>query len=477
MSEEVQTLRARVAELEAAAPGSGDAAAPAQLSGLLEAMADLVFVFDTQHRFVFCNATDSGDQRLLLPPSAFLGKRHDEVLPPDVDALFCDAFDRALHGETSSFDYGLTLGGQDRWYAATVSQLRDAGGVAGTIALVRDITERHEAETAVRDAEKRWRSLVENTTDNIMLIDRHGIVLYINQAAPGLDKDAVIGTSVYNYVPANCVASLREAYDRAFETGQPGTYETDYIRRNGETRRYEGCIGPIMQDGNVVALTVSCRDISDIRALEKALVESAERQRRELAFNLHDDLGQHLAGLQMISAALCRTVERDCPQALGLATQARELASAAVRKTRALAMGASALPPGPEGLALRLRQLAIDIGGRPAGPRVRFDETGPVAVGNVDVATHLYRIAEEAVNNAVRHADASEIVIRLVSDAEHIYLDVIDDGRGWTDAGTTGMGQRIMRFRAAMVGGSVSVDTAPGRGSRVSCTCPAPAST
>jgi len=131
-----------------------------------------------------------------------------------------------------------------------------------------------------------------------------------------------------------------------------------------------------------------------------------------------------------------------------------------------------------EGLPSALEELAKTTRDR-FKIRCRFASKGPVAVESSVTATHLYRIAQEAVSNAVKHSRASSVAIRLRAPAGMLELSVTDDGEGLSDAKrkeATGMGLHIMDYRARTIGGTLQVG--PGRrgGTKVSCCVPAPAS-
>jgi signal transduction histidine kinase len=178
--------------------------------------------------------------------------------------------------------------------------------------------------------------------------------------------------------------------------------------------------------------------------------------------------------MQLVADSLYRRLQREGSGASEQAIELRDLASTALRKTRELVHGASSLESGPMGLALGLRRLADDIDSYADRTAVRLTADENMAIHSVEVATQLYRIAEEAVSNALRHADAREIKIELTGDAEQIRLSIADDGNGSVDGNSNGMGIRIMRFRAGIIDGMLEISSQPGRGTRVTCVCPAP---
>ena len=143
----------------------------------------------------------------------------------------------------------------------------------------------------------------------------------------------------------------------------------------------------------------------------------------------------------------------------------------AVAQTRFLARGLVPVGSDPDALRNGLTELAarIDALGR---VHCSFDSPQPVEIGKPDVAAHLYRIAQEAVNNAMKHAQAKTVVIRLVQEGAGLLLEVIDDGRGLQKTTRQGLGLGVMRYRANIIGAELSVSSKRTGGVAVSCRLP-----
>ncbi len=171
-------------------------------------------------------------------------------------------------------------------------------------------------------------------------------------------------------------------------------------------------------------------------------------------------LEQRLAGAKSKEAAAF------APEAGKIARHVRE----AISQTRLLARGLSPVVLESEGLMAALRQLAENAS-QMFHVRCEFECDPPVLVTEHSVATHLYRIAQEALSNAIKHGKARHILIRLRANRERIFLMVKDNGAGMPDTPSKGkgMGLRIMQYRAGMIGGSVVVERAPEGGANVLC--------
>ncbi len=209
--------------------------------------------------------------------------------------------------------------------------------------------------------------------------------------------------------------------------------------------------------------------------LEREVLDASERERQRIGRDLHDGLGQHLTAASMASGALARSLATGqsplAERAEGIAGQLR----AAIAETRSLSHGLAPIELADEGFMAALGALADSIRGRTA-VRCVFECPQPVRVANIDTATHLYRIAQEAVTNALKHADASEIRIGLGQRDGALILEVDDDGDGFepeaVPPAATGIGLRVMRYRARLIGGDLVIGSPPAGGTRVACHIP-----
>lgn len=212
------------------------------------------------------------------------------------------------------------------------------------------------------------------------------------------------------------------------------------------------------------------------KRLEKEILEISEREQQRIGQDLHDDLGQQLAGIWCLSRVLeSSLITQKSPEAKN-ATEITGLLKNALALTRALARGLHPVALDTGGLSAALVELAqrtSDLF------RVRCrSHCQELEVANT-VATHLYRIAQEAVTNAVKHGQAKEIEIELSANPHQILLSIRDYGTGLPedlDPARPGMGLRIMNYRAGMIGGILKIDGClTGGGTLVTCTLPQPA--
>jgi signal transduction histidine kinase len=209
------------------------------------------------------------------------------------------------------------------------------------------------------------------------------------------------------------------------------------------------------------------------KRLEKSILEIGEKEKERIARDLHDGLGQHLTGVAFLSKVLERKlVEQSAPDACDAAKIAR-LVNEAIHQTRELARGLLPVQPGSKGLMAALRHLAAEVE-ELFDVACHFRAEEDVLIRDIDRATHLYRIAQEAVTNAIKHGQSRHIVIGLLHRGDKVSLSIRDDGVGFTDRleNKEGMGIRTMNYRANMIGASLDIQKNPAGGTLVTCSLP-----
>lgn len=206
------------------------------------------------------------------------------------------------------------------------------------------------------------------------------------------------------------------------------------------------------------------------RMLEEQILEISDCERRRIGQDLHDGLGQHLTGIELMTQALEQKLagksKADAAQAAKIAQHVRE----AIRQTRALARGLSPVELDAGGLMSALHELVTNVQNM-FRVKCTFRCDKPVLIRENTVATNLFRIAQEAVSNAIKHGKANEIEIALGTSPDRVVLAVKDNGTGIPPdvSGATGMGLRIMRYRASVIGASFAIERDPHGGTMAIC--------
>jgi PAS domain S-box-containing protein len=239
-----------------------------------------------------------------------------------------------------------------------------------------------------------------------------------------------------------------------------------------QTVRYVKIMGePVaIQNGKAIKVVGTLMDITERIELEREALEAREREQRRFGRDLHDGLGQRLTALELFGQALVSDVKQKAPNLLpevqNLTQQLRE----AVTEARLLSHGLSPVPLEADGLMRALDELALGIR-KMTKLDCRFVAPTPVLLDDVTVATQLYRIAQEAVNNATKHSGATRIRISLGTRQGRTALQIEDNGCGFSGGrrDDTGMGMRVMKYRAEMIGATLEIGPAPRRGLRITC--------
>jgi PAS domain S-box-containing protein len=212
-------------------------------------------------------------------------------------------------------------------------------------------------------------------------------------------------------------------------------------------------------------------DITEHKRLEEEVLRISEMERRRIGQDLHDGICQQLAGIEFKLQALAENLpaKTHAGQAAQIAGHVRD----AIAQTRSLARGLSPVALESEGLMSALRVLAEDTV-KLFDVECRFVNNAPVLMHNDTAATHLYRIAQEAVNNALKHGKAKSIEIQLSEEPQRIVLMVNDNGTGFTPGaeGGQGMGLHIMQYRASLIGARVILQPQTVGGMAVICFLP-----
>jgi PAS domain S-box-containing protein len=318
-----------------------------------------------------------------------------------------------------------------------------------------EIKERKEAEVALRYSENRYRSVIEAMPDAMVVYDMEGQVTYLNPAFTevfGWTSDECMGRKLDHFVPKENWEETRKGLN-TITSGKPlSSVETRRLTKSGHiidvSTRGAVYRGP---DGRQVGSVIIHRDVSDLKRLEKQVMDIGDRERQKIGQDLHDDLCPHLIGVEGLGKVLVSKLAGKAPEEAGLAEKITGLVKDAITKTRRLARGLCPVYLVDHGLESSLRELAANTESV-FGVACRFLYETPALIRDNLVATHLFHIVQEAVHNAVRHGQATVITITMSVDKNRLTLSVHDDGRGIpNDLETSGMGLRIMGFRANMI--------------------------
>lgn len=359
---------------------------------------------------------------------------------------------------------------EDKFPRETIQLLNTAASLVG------EALNRFRLETELRESEMRFRSLFERHQAMMLLVEPGtGTIVNANKAAEefyGYGRSQLCSMSIHELsvepAPALPPRHLRAAREMGSRVILP------HRLANGEIRTVEIHSSPIAAGDRTLWFSI-LQDITKRRQLEREVLEIGDRERQRIGRDLHDSLGGGLSGLAMLSKALAQTLKPGSPKEAALAEEIVQGINEAVRRTRSIAHGLCPVGLSAYGFVNGLEELARQVEKR-HGIRCRVRVPQDM-IGLEDfAASHLFQIAEEAVNNAVRHSKARHIEITLGRQQTRLSLSVRDDGIGLPKetARSPGMGLRTMRYRADVLGATFEIQS-PGRGGTVvSCLLPAP---
>jgi PAS domain S-box-containing protein len=212
-------------------------------------------------------------------------------------------------------------------------------------------------------------------------------------------------------------------------------------------------------------------EFSQRRRLEKEILEISEREQRRIGRELHDSLGQQLTGIAIISKVLEQKLQRQSLKEAAGAKEIAQLVNEAINQTRQLSRGLHPVSLDEDGLMSALHALAATTQ-NVFGVGCTFKCNSPVPVKDSSAAIHLYRIAQEAVTNAIRHGGTKQILLELSASHDGASLVIENDGRDFPAKlpKSKGIGLQVMNYRAEMIGGALQVQPRAGGGTKVTCT-------
>jgi PAS domain S-box-containing protein len=350
-----------------------------------------------------------------------------------------------------------------------------------TAALEHEIGDRRQTEEQLRKTMQQLRQLADNITDAFWMRDAEDDrMVYVS---PAYEK--IWGHSCKElYQSPNGWLDTIHREDRqpvadALLTKQAtGEYDQQYriVRPDGSLRWIRDRAFPIRDgSGKVIRIVGIAEDVTDRRRLEREILEISDREQARIGQDLHDGLCQQLVSLGFDNNSLEQQLAARALPEVAAAQKMGKVLDDAIAEARSLSRGLFPVQLEADGLSLALQQLAAGVCAR-AKVNCRMDCPHPVLVRDNTVATHLYRIAQEAVNNAVKHSRAGSILIQLKTNHNRIELKVSDDGIGIPISRnpTGGMGLHIMNYRAQAIGGTLIIERAPRHGTIVFCSAPQP---
>ena len=440
-----------------------------QLQHIVNSTQDVIFQMDLLGNFTFSNPSATKMTGYTMAELMKMNMR--QLAAPEYHAMLQDRMVRRRRSKplTEPFRFEIR---RKRGGTATVelrtTPMRSEGRLIGIQGLARDVTARDLAERRVRESEARYRLLADQSFDSVVICRLGGRILDVNRRAEnmfGYSRNELLEMRPEDMIEERDLKARPIAWAR-IKTGES-------TRRLRTLRRKEGSLltaevrAERMPDGRIL---VVLRDVTEQRRLQRDVADVEIRERRRTGQDLHDSLGQYLTGIALMTEAMAKRLARQSSPEAEETAQIARFVRETMAQVRRIARGLAPVGLQEEGLSVALKQLADDVS-HMFKVSCRFQSGLSVSVYDHEVATHLYHIAREAVTNAIRHAHASRISVRLEADGGQGLLTVRANGKavGKSLHSGDGLGLRIMRYRSDLVGGTLRFTRGRGGGLQVAC--------
>jgi PAS domain S-box-containing protein len=405
---------------------------------------------------------------------------YEHIHPEDKQRWSLEAADMFLSGKPLRSAYRV-IARDERvvWFQCDARMMRREDGRPWFIhGVAFDISDLKRIEEERREERNFVSAILDTVGALVVVLDDEGRILRFNSACEltsGYSMQEVQGKCFWELF---LVPEEAERFKAVFEVLRrdllPQNHQTAWVTRHGEQRliAWTSTLLPGNSDHSSYIIATGI-DISERKQLEKAILDISAREQRRIGQDLHDGLGQHLTGIAfMAKVHEARLAERNSPETED-AAKIVKLVNEAIHKTRELARGLLPVVSDAQGLMSALELWAAEVEDL-FGISCRFECAPPVLVHDNSAATNLYHIAQEAVNNAIKHGEARRILIELTAGPGRGRLVITDDGKGIPDGveGSRGMGLHIMKYRSGMIGGALDIRRGATGGTVITCTFP-----
>jgi PAS domain S-box-containing protein len=320
---------------------------------------------------------------------------------------------------------------------------------------------------------ERYRELFENATDMVYTHDRDGRITSVNQTGERLlqrSRADLLGRNILDFAAQEQRASARQWMDRLLQDASVPDTEWDVIAASGERVKLEISARLIEREGHELEIEGIARDITERKRLEREILEISNREQRRIGHDLHDGVCQQLAGISFLTSSLAEELAEEGVAQSTLADKISRMLNEAIDQTRSVARGLFPVRLDEKGLVAALEELASNAS-EVFKIECRFAAEGPPLTVENEIALHLYYIVMEALANAAKHSGGSRVDISLQPFGDRWMLAIHDDGSGFSlpVRNQEGMGLRILRYRARVIGATLNLQSQPGSGTTVSC--------
>ncbi len=343
-------------------------------------------------------------------------------------------------------------------------------------ALQDEVKQRLEMENSLRESEERYRLLFESSSEAMYIADCATMQIEAaNQAAAalhGCTRDEMLRKFAGEL--AGDPDKMRACFAQMCQTGrlEPAQFRQRVVRQDGTMVLVE-VVGAVFHSKGRLKLIAAVRDVTQRQRLEREVMEISDRERRRIGQDLQESVCQQMVGVSLLAKALTDKLKGQGTEGGDEAAEIAALVSRALEETRGLVRALLPVDLKAHTLVPSLQELAA-LAHRLSRVHCVVEASSPLNLVDEMAANQLFRIAQEAVSNAIRQGHAKHIWIRVVSTPSATTLTVRDDGEGYVKNEFSGMSRHILQHRAEIMGGSLELQRHGNRGgATLTCTCPA----
>ncbi len=344
--------------------------------------------------------------------------------------------------------------------------------VSGCMFIFSDITELKIAEQKLRVSDEKYsKAFYASPAPSSITTLNEGRYVDINESylkLVGYTKDELIGKTTTEIDFFTDSEDREKFVSELMEEGKLRDYETQMFSRVKGIRRFSLSAEIIELQGEKCIIWAGY-DVTDQIRLEKEILTASGRERYRIGQYLHDDLAQQMVGIDALCSLLRNRLRQQNNPEVKLIEEIQEYIRGAHEKTRAVSRGLCPLRMEENGLSSGISEYVVQIE-KIYGIDCEFRNLNTdVMIYNSQIAINMFYIVQEAVTNGIKHGGADRIIISYSSNDDKIYLSIEDNGSGFDIAQikSTGIGLEIMKYRARAIGGSLEIESVPGKGTQV----------
>jgi two-component system CheB/CheR fusion protein len=450
-----------------------------QLSLVLQASRSAVWEMTTakqrqwlreeSHSSLFTDPAEVGHQSW----QAWLKKIH-----PAERQLVEQSLLQAMSGKDDQWEYQYrfeTANGEHHWVSdiAHITRAQDGSFQRITGAMI-DINDRKTMELALQEREQRLSSIMKYSGEGFIIINQHGSITEHNIAAEQIfdyDNGEMQGLSIEQLIPPRLQNLAQNFKSRLLADDSALLNRSTELTGLTKTQRLIPLDIIITKVEQFDLFVVLVRDLSDQQQLKQELSNISNWEQERTGRELHDGLGQRLTGMTMLAVHIKNRFSQQEPKETELLEEIILQLKEAAEEVSQISHGLAPISITPDGLADALTRL-VELAVPSNQLRCQFECVTPISINDQSAAHQLYRIAQEALNNALKYAGATEIKLSLESIDGVAKMCIKDNGRGMElpqQLEQKGFGIRIMRYRANSIGATLTIDSSPQLGTEICC--------